>query len=233
MKESIADINKKIKDCKYCRLNDTRINAVCGEGMIPAKFMFIAQAPGRTEDKESKMLIGPSGKVFDQLLSSVQLSRSEIYITNLIKCFLPKCRKPRQDEIETCYELYLKKEIELVKPEIIVTLGYHVTKFIFKLYNLKVPNKIGFKTTFGKLFTAKNQKIIPLRHPATVVHKSSSIKKLKIEYSILKTLQTECIHIKTCIMFRKYRDGLLSIDFSNRYCHGNWVECKHYLFKYN
>ncbi len=221
-------INRQIKNCSYCRLHETRINAVCGEGVIPSKFMFIAQAPGRTEDKEGKMFIGPSGKIFDILLSHINLKRDSVYMSNLIKCFLPKCRKPHQDEIETCYKLYLKKEIELVKPEIIVTLGYHVTKYIFKIYGLNVPNRIGFKSTFGKLFVAKNKKILPLRHPATVVHNSSNINKLKKEYEILKTLQSACCFIDKCPKFIEYKKGLVPVDFVNLYCYGNWNKCEYY-----
>ena len=228
MNIELEQINRQIKNCSYCRLHKTRINAVCGEGIIPSKFMFIAQAPGRTEDKEGKMFIGPSGKVFDNLLSHTDLKRSSFYMSNLIKCFLPKCRKPHQDEIETCYKLYLKKEIDIVKPEIIVTLGYHVTKFIFRLYDLKVPNKIGFKSTFGKLFVAHNKKILPLRHPATVVHNSSNIDKLKKEYEILKTLQSECAFIEKCPKFEEYTKGLTPVDLVNLYCYGDWSKCEYY-----
>ena len=228
MSQSIHEINHQIKQCNFCRLHETRIKAVCGEGVIPSEFMFIAQAPGRTEDKEGKMFIGPSGKVFDILLSHVELKRRDIYISNLVKCFLPKCRKPRHDEIETCYNLYLKKEIDLVKPEIIVTLGYHVTKFIFKIYGLNVPNRIGFKSTFGKLFVAKNKKIIPLRHPATVVHKSTSLEELKTEYQILRILQSACGFIDKCAEFEQYKKGLTQIDFIDLYCHGDWSKCEYY-----
>ncbi|MCW8994412.1 MAG: uracil-DNA glycosylase, partial [Psychromonas sp.] len=122
MSDSILEINQQIVECKYCRLNLTRAKSVCGEGPIPSKFMFIAQAPGRNEDQEGEIFIGPSGKVFDILIDSADIKRNQVYITNLVKCFLPKCRKPRQDELYTCYELYLKKEIDLVKPEVIVCL---------------------------------------------------------------------------------------------------------------
>ena len=225
MENSLNDINFRINQCKYCRLYKTRIKAVSGEGTAQSKFMFIAQAPGRTENKEGKMFIGPSGKVFDMLLSSVEFTRNDIYLTNLIKCFLPKCRKPRQDEIETCYNLYLKKEIEIIKPKIIITLGYHVTKFIFRNHNLKVPNKFGFKNTFGKLFVARNRQIVPLRHPATVVHKSTSLEELKNEYQILKTLQSACGFIDKCTEFEQYKKGLTQIDFIDLYCHGDWTKC--------
>lgn len=228
MKQSLNDINNQIKQCTLCRLHKTRINAVCGEGLVPSKIMIIAQAPGRTEDKEGKMLIGPSGKVFDKLLHSADLKRENIYITNLLKCFLPNCRKPRRDEMKVCYQIYLQNEIEMVKPEIIVTLGYHVTKFIFSQNGLKVPNKIEFRTTFGQLFTAKNRRIIPLRHPATVVHNSTNLKKLSDEYAILKTLQTKCRYFNQCIIPKKYKNGLIPKDLLDKFCHGNWRSCNRY-----
>lgn len=228
MEQSLNDINIRIKQCTLCRLHKTRINAVCGEGPVPSKIMIIAQAPGRTEDKEEKMLIGPSGKVFDKLIHSADLKRENIYITNLLKCFLPNCRKPRRDEMKICYQKYLQNEIEMVKPEIIVTLGYHVTKFIFFKTGLKVPNKIEFKTTFGQLFTAKNRKIIPLRHPATVVHNSTNLKKLRDEYTILKTLQSKCKYFDQCIIPVKYKNGLIPKDILDTFCHGNWKHCIRY-----
>ncbi|MEA2105615.1 MAG: uracil-DNA glycosylase [Bacteroidota bacterium] len=228
MEGTIEDINHQIKHCIHCRLHATRMNAVCGEGPVPSRIMIIAQAPGKIEDKEAKMLIGPSGKVFDKLIYSAGLKRENIYITNLLKCFLPNCRKPRRDEMNICYQRYLQKEIELVKPEIMVTLGYHVTKYIFSQNGLQVPNKIEFKNTFGQLFTAKNRKIVPLRHPATVVHNSTNLKKLIGEYAILKTLQSKCTYFNKCIIPQKYKNGLIPKDILDKFCHGNWKQCNRY-----
>lgn len=226
MVSSIIGINSQIKHCTFCRLHETRINAVCGEGKIPSKFMFIAQAPGRIEDQEGKLLIGPSGKVFDELMNHINIKRENIYITNLIKCFLPKCRKPRSDEINTCFELYLRKEIELVKPEIIVTLGYHVSKFVFRQYGLKVPSRIGFRKSFGKLFFSKNRKIVPVRHPATVVHQSKQLSKLIEDYEILRTLKSNCPLISICDHYKEFEKGMIHYDYTGSFCYGNWKICE-------
>ncbi|OFX86885.1 MAG: hypothetical protein A2W99_03995 [Bacteroidetes bacterium GWF2_33_16] len=221
---------EQIKNCKSCRLEQTRNNAVCGEGIIPTKLMFIAQAPGRTEDKKGKMFIGPSGKIFDQLLCSIGLNRNEIYLTNLLKCFLPKCRKPRHDEMNICYNNFLKHEIGIVKPEIIITLGFHVTRYIFEAYNLPIPNKFEIKNMFGKIFFAKNQKILPLKHPATIVHKSKSFDNLKQDYQILKTLLNPCPKLKECKIPKQYKKGLLTEDYIEQFCYGIWEKCKYYDF---
>jgi DNA polymerase len=86
---SIKDVNAEIKRCSRCRLSETRIHALCGEGNLSAKLMLIAQAPGENEDRSGTMFIGPSGKVLDELLKMNDIDRKNIYMTNLIKCMLP------------------------------------------------------------------------------------------------------------------------------------------------
>ena len=131
--EKIEDIQSRVTRCTHCRLHKTRINAVPGEGSIETNLMIIAQAPGKVEDKAGRMFLGPSGKVLNDLLKELDLRREEFYMTNLLKCILPKSRKPRADEIETCSTLYLLKEIEYINPKVLITLGYHATKTLMKL----------------------------------------------------------------------------------------------------
>ncbi|GAH78577.1 unnamed protein product, partial [marine sediment metagenome] len=83
---NFTQLNKAIKTCKNCKLRETRIHALCGEGNKKAKMMLIAQAPGKEEDKSGKMFIGPSGKIFHELLNKANINKEEIYLTNLIKC---------------------------------------------------------------------------------------------------------------------------------------------------
>lgn len=229
MTPNYENIFSDLTFCKSCRLSETRINAVSGEGRIPSKMMFIAQAPGRIEDISGKILIGPSGKVLDELLGQVHLKRSEIYLTNLLKCFLPKCRKPRHDEKEICFHRYLKKEIELVKPEIIIPLGFHVTRFIFGLYALPVPNKFEIKSTFGRLFVSKNIKILPLKHPATIVHKNNSLQGLLKNYRKLEVLLNPCQKQNLCLVMKNYQRGLIPEDYVEEFCYGDWESCE-YLY---
>jgi len=173
----IDELNKKINKCRKCRLSETRTNALCGEGKIDSKLMLIAQAPGEKEDKEGRMFIGPSGKVLDELLKMAFINREEIYMTNLIKCMLPKYRKPKEDEIENCSR-YLSKEIELINPKVLVPLGYHSTKYIFKRYTGPLPSKKEFHTVYGKLFLAGDKKVLPLSHPAALLYNPSFKKDL-------------------------------------------------------
>lgn len=91
---AFRNLNAEIRTCRRCRLAKSRINALCGEGDLHAELMLIAQAPGEKEDREGKMFISPSGRVLDELLAGVGIQREKIYMTNLIKCMLPKNRKP-------------------------------------------------------------------------------------------------------------------------------------------
>ena len=183
----IDELNKEIKKCDKCRLSETRTNVLCGEGNLNAKLMIIAQAPGEKEDKDGKMFIGHSGKVLDELLKLSNINKKEIYMTNLLKCMLPKCRKPKMDEIEICGQ-YLNREIELINPEILVPLGFYATKYIFKQYAIPVLPKAEIFTVFGKLFLRKNKKILPLSHPAALLYNPSFKEKMIKDYHEMKVL---------------------------------------------
>jgi DNA polymerase len=169
---AIQNLNDEIKRCHQCRLVKTRINVLGGEGDPSAELMLIAQAPGEHEDREGRMFIGPSGKVLDELLATVNIQRGEIYMTNLIKCMLPKNRKPKSDEIASCGP-YLDREIELIGPKILASLGYFATRFVLEKYGFQVPARPEFRKVYGQALTVDDKKIIPLQHPAAVLHNTS------------------------------------------------------------
>ncbi len=101
-------------------------------------------------------------------------------------------------------------------------------KFIFKRFDLKVPTRIGFRKSFGKIFVAKNRKIVPVRHPATVVHESKQFSKLVEDYKILKTLQSNCPLIDSCAQYRRFEEGLIPHEFVELHCYGDWKNCKYF-----
>jgi DNA polymerase len=223
----IEDLNEEIRKCKKCRLSETRINALWGEGNLNAKLMLIAQAPGENEDREGKMFIGPSGKVLDELLREVNITRKEIYMTNLIKCMLPKYRRPKQDEVETCCK-YLDKEIELINPKVIAPLGYYATKYIFEKYALCLPSKPEFHKVHGKVFLAEGRKILPLKHPAAILYNGSIKEEMIKNYRKMKTLLKDCKWYPVCPMKRFYEEGKLSKEWVELYCKGDWESCIRY-----
>jgi len=115
------------------------------------------------------MFIGPSGMVFNEMLRRIEMDRKDIYMTNLIKCLLPKNRKPKADEIETCGR-FLEREIGAVRPGILVPLGYYATRYIFKKYGIAYPSKAEFYRVYGNIFVVGDQEIIPVQHPAALLH---------------------------------------------------------------
>ncbi|MHA2030602.1 MAG: uracil-DNA glycosylase, partial [Candidatus Kariarchaeaceae archaeon] len=162
---TFTKLNSGIKTCTRCPLHLTRTQAICGEGDPQSRILLIAQAPGAVEDREGRMFTGPSGKIFDELLAEAGLGRNNVYMTNLVKCYLPKNRRPRQDEISACSG-HLKQEITLLNPRIIVPLGFYASRYILKLLDPDTPQgREAFKEMYGKLFPASGYKIFPLPHP--------------------------------------------------------------------
>ncbi len=167
---------KKIKDevieCQRCQLHKTRNLPVIGQGSHSAKTMFIGEAPGQSEDQTGRPFCGAAGKVLDELLASVNIKREEVYICNILKCRPPGNRNPKPDEIKACTS-YLLGQIEIIKPEIICTLGNFSTAFILEQFGLK--DKVeGIGKIHGKVFEAQSLfgkiKIIPLYHPAAATY---------------------------------------------------------------
>ena len=178
---------KELQNCKLCDLYITRLNALVGEGNNKADIMLIAQAPGELEDKANKMFIGPSGKMLDELLQNTQISRDEIYMTNLIKCNLPQNRRPKQSEIKACSK-YLDMEIAEINPKILVPLGYYATKYLFEKYSLSEFTKKEFPKLIGNIFPVENRKIYPLSHPASLLYHNEFIDKFIENLKILESL---------------------------------------------
>jgi DNA polymerase len=110
------------KDCKACRLHETRTNTVFESGSHAAELMFIGEGPGATEDKEGIPFVGASGDLLNRMLASIQFVRNDVYVCNVVKCRPPGNRTPRVDEVKACRG-YLEQQVELVRPKVIVTLG--------------------------------------------------------------------------------------------------------------
>lgn len=194
MKEKAPDIvalNERIRSCQRCRLGETRTNALCGEGNPGAKLMFVAQAPGEVEDREGRMFLGPSGRAFFQLLEAAGITREEFYMTNLVKCRLPKNRKPRRDEIAAC-SLYLDAEIAVVRPKVIVPLGYYATRSLFEKYGLPWPTGPEKGGLFGTVYRAGECCIYPLRHPAALLYNPALKAEMAGAYRRLRAVMEAC-----------------------------------------
>lgn len=188
---NLEALNAEVRECTRCRLCESRTNAICGEGDPHARLMFIAQAPGEVEDREGRMFLGPSGRVFFELLAPAGIDREDFYMTNLLKCRLPKNRKPKQDEIMACVR-YLEREIVLVGPKLLVPLGYYATRYVFEKYALAWPSLQEPHSLFGSVRTTGGCTILPLQHPAALLHNPALREEMVTNYGRLKPLIDAC-----------------------------------------
>ncbi len=171
--ESLDVLNYQIRACERCKLSVSRKHTLTGEGNINARIMFIALSPGAKEDIQNKMFVGPSGQVFNKLLYAAGIDRKLVFMTNLIKCLLPKNRKPKMNEIEAC-GYFLNQEIAIIQPEVIVPLGYYATRTILsKHHNNPFAEGISFKEINGQLLTLNGIKVFPLTHPSALLYNPS------------------------------------------------------------
>ncbi len=157
----LTDLYQEIRQCQKCILGQGRTNAVPGEGPEDADIMFIGEAPGFHEDRLGRPFVGAAGKYLDELLAKIGIRREEVYIANVVKCRPPGNRDPRPEEIEACRP-YLDKQIEIIRPRIIVTLGrfsmqrYFPGASISRIHGR--PKRVG-----GVIY-------YPMFHPAAALH---------------------------------------------------------------
>ena len=207
---AIASLNAHILTCVQCQLSVTRIHALPGEGGLNARLMLIALAPGEKEDATGCMFIGPSGIVLDKLLAAAGIRRESVYMTNLIKCRLPKNRRPKMEEIGCCRPI-LEKEIAIIGPEVLVPLGYYATRAVFQITCVKAPPaRADYKACYGRLFYAEKQTILPLPHPSSLLYNPSYEPATTEKYRKLGVLTQECEWFPACPMKRFHASGRLN-----------------------
>lgn len=161
MFESFEELENGIKNCHKCKLCNNRNNIVLGCGNRKAKLMFIGEGPGADEDAQGVPFVGKAGKLMNEAFRGVGINREEVYIANIVKCRPPMNRNPEQDEIEACLD-YLRAQVILVKPEIIVLLGSVALKAILgKEYSITASR--------GKWIEKKGIKYMPTFHPAALL----------------------------------------------------------------
>jgi DNA polymerase len=191
---SIRELHEKIMACTLCHLCETRSKAVPGEGPANASVMFIGEGPGRQEDLEGRPFVGRAGKFLDECLQSIDLKRESVFITNIVKCRPSeksgnwvRDRKPTKEETAACSP-YLNKQVELLKPEIICTLGDTASSQIFKRYSME-EDTIGH--IHGRLYLAGAMKLIPLYHPAAALYDNNLRQIVMIDFQRLRQVLSQ------------------------------------------
>jgi uracil-DNA glycosylase family 4 len=162
--EILQEVAAEVSICSKCDLCKGRTKAVPGEGNAHAKILFIGEGPGFHEDKQGRPFVGPAGQFLEELLNSIHLKRSDVFITNVVKCRPPNNRDPLPNEIAAC-DNYLDRQIAAINPEVIVTLGrYSMAKFFG-------GEKIS--TIHGRARWIEGRLCIAMYHPAAGLHQAS------------------------------------------------------------
>ncbi len=156
--QALRRLREEIGECTRCRLHEKRTKLVFGEGSPEAELMFIGEAPGEEEDLQGRPFVGRAGELLTRLILKMGLQREDVYIANTVKCRPPENRRPREDEIQTCLT-FLKRQIEIISPRVIMTLGDVATKTILQ-------TRLGITKVRGKVFRYMDIPVVPTFHPS-------------------------------------------------------------------
>jgi DNA polymerase len=170
--------------CTRCRLAQGRTQVVFGAGNPRADLLFVGEAPGFHEDKQGQPFVGQAGKLLEKLLAGIGMTRQDVYIANVLKCRPPGNRDPQPDEIEAC-ESHLFRQIELIEPTVVATLGNFATKLlsgrplgITRVHGQEQETTIGSRTVL----------LYPLYHPAAALYTPAMLKVLEADFARLPEL---------------------------------------------
>jgi uracil-DNA glycosylase len=160
--QELADLDAEVRVCTRCPLAHTRTRAVPGEGPLDAELLFIGEGPGYHEDRQGRPFVGPAGRLLEELLESIGLRRDQVYLTSVVKCRPPKNRDPAPSELAACAP-YLDRQIPLLNPKLIVTLGRFSMARWF-------PGQ-SIMRIHGQAKRVGERVIFPMIHPAAALHR--------------------------------------------------------------
>jgi uracil-DNA glycosylase len=185
--ERFGDLDEfaaQVSGCARCRLAQGRTQVVFGSGNPRADLMFVGEAPGFHEDKQGLPFVGQAGKLLERLLAQIGLARADVYIANVLKCRPPGNRDPQPDEIEAC-EGHLFRQIELIEPRVVATLGNFATRLlsgrplgITRVHGQEQETTLGGRTVL----------LYPLYHPAAALYTPAMLKVLEADFARLPEL---------------------------------------------
>jgi DNA polymerase len=182
--ETLEEYAAATAGCTRCRLAQGRTQVVFGSGSPQADLMFVGEAPGFHEDKQGVPFVGQAGKLLDRLLAGIELTRDEVFVANVLKCRPPGNRDPQQDEIEAC-EPHLFRQIELIEPKVIATLGNFATKLLS-------GRPLGITRVHGQeqalTIAGRSVLLFPLYHPAAALYTPAMLKVLEADFARLPEL---------------------------------------------
>jgi len=183
-RERLVEVYKEASICTKCPLSQTRIKVVFGSGDSNADLMFVGEAPGAEEDRQGLPFVGRAGGLLTELLAGIGLRREDVFVANVLKCRPPGNRDPQPIEIETCRP-YLQRQVELIEPQVVATLGNFATKLltgnragITRVRGAPQVHELGGRTVF----------VMPLLHPAAALRTPSLLDTLREDFAKLPEL---------------------------------------------
>jgi uracil-DNA glycosylase len=186
-REDLVALYREASGCVRCPLHLGRTNVVFGNGNADADLMFVGEAPGHHEDLQGLPFVGRAGQLLDDLLGEIGLSRKDVFVANTLKCRPPGNRDPQPDEIDTC-KPYLNRQIELIEPKVICTLGNFATKLLTR-------SNRGITSVHGRPqvheLGGRTVRVYPLYHPAAALRSTGTLTQLREDFSRLPALLEE------------------------------------------
>jgi len=180
LQDKWISLDKEVRNCEKCTLCSTRTQTVFGTGNQHADWMFIGEAPGQNEDVEGKPFVGQAGKLLTEMIRAIGLQRENIYIANILKCRPPNNRDPKKEEIKTCQD-YLQRQIELVKPKVILAVGRISAQTL-------LDSNESLSKLRGKNYQLNNIPLVVVYHPAYLL--GSLLEKRKAWQDLLLAIKT-------------------------------------------
>jgi uracil-DNA glycosylase len=177
-RELLKAVYEEARQCVRCPLHQTRTTVVFGSGNADAELMFVGEAPGANEDRQGLPFVGQAGKLLEKLLAEIGMARSDVFIANVLKCRPPDNRDPDPNEIEAC-QGYLHRQVELIEPTVICTLGNFSTKLLR-------DDSTGISRLHGheevRMIGSLAIRLYPLYHPAAALYTPSTMEALRTDF---------------------------------------------------
>jgi uracil-DNA glycosylase len=183
-RQALVEVYRKASVCTRCPLAEGRTNVVFGNGNADADLMFVGEAPGAEEDRQGLPFVGRAGGLLTELLAGIDLARREVFVANVLKCRPPGNRDPHPEEINSCWP-YLERQIELIEPRVIATLGNFATKLL-------TGSRVGITRVRGTpqvhTLGGRSVFVMPLLHPAAALRTPSLLMTLREDFARLPEL---------------------------------------------
>lgn len=176
--QRLDELAALIRECTRCRLHESRTLAVPGDGKYSARFMIVGEGPGRDEDRSGLPFVGASGQFLNDVLAGTGLDRRDFFITNIVKCRPPGNRTPRRDEITTCTTNYLREQIALLKPKLVVLLGGVAVKTLLGAKSVEEVR--------GRIVEHEGRRFFATYHPAVRFYREELAVKVREDFAQLQ-----------------------------------------------